>query len=165
MSEILQPPAGIYRDLDDESLSSEQIHSLIDEALILEDIRRTDKSHRHTVIIDGIIHALNIAPRLNDVLVNNEIPIGKEADVERAIEIDVIMQNAKEFIDHQQQIMNRVEFGDMMMDILDEVETDHKDSNLYRTLQYMRNTIPDMYRDELIRAHRLLLVVLHDTTR
>lgn len=164
MSERLEHYEHPYRDLDDVHLNNAQLRARIERTMLSDQLRRADKTDRPTIIVDNVIQALDIAPRLEDLMIDGEIPEYRRADAERAARIANSLQNAQTFLHEHQQTMNRREFGDMMMDIVDEIEEHHDRTNLYRALTHLRATTPTVYRDELTQAHRQLLVALYIET-
>jgi len=138
MNEARRPEIHDGRSLTDSSLGPDKVAAIIDSAFELDNVRRVEKGNRPQLIIYSVMHALEIDDQTYRDPLND----------------------AHNILNSMQHELNRMEFGDAMYDIYTEVEAFLPDNNILGAFKHLREHVPDLYRDELIEAHRLTLIML-----
>lgn len=124
-----------------------------------------DRDERTAYIIQSTLIALEITVDTPWLFEDDEQrwkldPMKREI-AKHALEVEKKVKAAKQLLIEAEHRFNRREFGDFMWDILEDVEREKSKTDLYRAFQLLRDKQID--RSDLVPAHRIALVMLHDT--
>lgn len=127
-------------------------------------IHQRNQDERVAYIVQSTLIALEVTPNTPDLFDNIDswgIDPNQRINAEHALEVEKAVKAARKTLADAQARLSKVEFGEFMLDLLDEVQRHKGDTDLFRAFQILRGFSIDS--SDLVPAHRTALVMLHQT--
>lgn len=128
----------------------------------VEEIVFRTEEERVAYIVQSTLIALEITPNTPDLFENPEgwqLDPTQRANAQHALEVEKAVKAAREVLADAQMRLSKIDFGDFMMDVLDDVQRHKADTDLYRAFRILQTMSID--RNDLVLAHRVALTMLH----
>lgn len=127
-------------------------------------IHHRTQEERTAYIVQSTLIALEITPSTPDLFATTDgwqLDPTQRANAQHAHDVEESVRAARKILADAQARLSKVEFGDFMLDVLDDVQKHKAHTDLYRAFRILQSMSID--RDDLVPAHRVGLVMLHQT--